>query len=91
MKRPVAEDPDLLGDELDVLAVEAVEDHRLGRLVDRRRDVAALALADRPLALVAAGHLLEHAPHVVRARRGRARSQGPQATGKKSRPEVSFG
>ena len=87
---PVAPDPDLLGDDADVGPVEMREHGALGRLVDRRRHVAALPAADRPLALLARRQLLELRPHVCG--RGTAEVQpGLGHKGSRRRPEVSFG
>ena len=77
VQRPSPSSADLLADDAHVLAAEALEDHALGRGVDRRRLVAALAGADDRLALGAQRQLGEHARDVVRARRGRAASQSP--------------
>ena len=44
--------------------VEVREHDALGGLVERGGDVAALAPADRPLALLARGHRREHGLHV---------------------------
>ena len=74
----LALDPDLLRDDSDVVAVEVLQRRGLGRLVERRGHVAALALADRPLALVAAGHRERARPSRPRPPRGRARSTGSQ-------------
>ena len=73
---PVAQHADLFADELHVLAAEAVEDHTLRSLVDRRRVVTALAVPDHRLALGPAGQLLEHARDVVA--RGTTERASPQ-------------
>src|SRR5262249_27991873 len=74
---------DLLRDDADVVAVEVAQRRRLGGLVERGGQIAALALADDALALLAAGHGREHALDV---RDGRAAELEPGAhSGWKSR------
>ena len=93
-ERALAADPDLLGDDPDLIAVEVRENRRLRGLVDRRGHVPALSAPDRPLALLAPGHLREHGLHVGDC--GPAQLEpvtgvdGAQ-TGSRKRPEVSFG
>ena len=85
----VAEPADLLGDDRDVELAEARDDHVLRCLVDRRRVVAAEALADDRLALGARRQLVEHAAHVLDRRAAQCEPVGH--SGSKSRPLVSFG
>ncbi len=88
-RRAAAEPADLLRDDRHVEVAEAGDDRVLGRLVDRGRLVAAEAGADDRLALDAGRQLLEHALHV----RDRGATDGEPVghSGRKSRPEVSFG
>ena len=85
----VAEASDLLADDAHVLVLEAREDHALGRRVDRRRLVAALAGADDRLALGAAWQFFEHARDVVA--RCAAQLEPGAHTGWNRSPEVSLG
>src|SRR5262249_40511205 len=83
---------DLLGDDPDVLAAEVRERRVLGRRVERRGDVAALAVPDRARALLIGAELAEDGLHVLDRRAAEPEpGAGPGHTGWKSRPEVSFG
>ena len=88
--RPVAADPDLLGDDPDVGPVEVLEHDPLGGLVERGGDVAALAEPDGPLALLPRGHRGEDGLHVGDGRPAQL-EPGTHETGRRSRPEVSLG
>ena len=71
---PVAVAADLLGHDRHVEVAEAGEDRVLRRLVDRRRVVAAFALAYDGLALDARRQLVENRAHVLD---GRAADRDP--------------
>ena len=88
-QRSLALDPDLLGDDPDVGQVEVLQDDALRGLVERSGDVAALATADRPLALLARRHLDENRLNV--ANRRAAQLQPGAQTGWSNSPEVNFG
>ena len=88
--RPVATDPDLLGHDPDVGPVEVLKHDPLRSLVERGRDVAALAEANGPVALLPCGHRREDGLHVADGRPAQL-EPWTHETGSRSRPEVSLG